>query len=82
MKHRALFASYLLGVSRLKWVLYSYEEDNFYKFFQYRNNPKYWDRQAWANNVDLDQMRQNAAFDQSLHCLPVIQHYFSHINRK
>ena len=27
------------------------------------NNPNYWDRQAWANNVDPDQMLQNAASD-------------------
>ena len=24
-----------------------------------RNNPRYWDRQAWANGVDPDQMPQN-----------------------
>ena len=37
----------------------------------YHNNPKYWDRQAWANSVDPDQMLQNAASDQGLHCLPL-----------
>ena len=26
---------------------------------EYLNNPKYWDRQAWANSVDPDQMLQN-----------------------
>ena len=39
----------------------------------YCNNPKYWDRQAWANSVDQDLMPQN---DQGLQCLPLIQHYF------
>ena len=29
-------------------------------------------RQAWANKVDPDQMPQNAAYDQGLHCLPLI----------
>ena len=47
----------------------------------YRNNPKCWDRQAWANSVDPDQMLQNAASDLGLHCLPLIQHYFRHISR-
>ena len=37
-------------------------------FDYYHNNPKYWDRQAWANSVDLDQM-----YDQSLHCLSLIK---------
>ena len=36
--------------------------------------PKYLDRQAWANSVDPDQMLQNAASDQGLHCLPLIWH--------
>ena len=41
----------------------------FFPFFniqnqQYRNDPKYWDRQAWANSVDPDQMPQNVASDQ------------------
>ena len=30
------------------------------------------DRQAWANSVDADQMPQNVASDQGLHCLPLI----------
>ena len=41
--------------------------------YKYRNNLKYWDRQAWANCVDPDQMPQNAVSDQGLHCLPLIQ---------
>ena len=48
----------------------------------YRNNPKNWDRHARANSVDPDQMLQNAASDQCLHCLSLIQQYFRHINRK
>ena len=36
-------------------------------FVTYRNDPKYWGRQAWANNVDPDQS------DQSLHSLLLIQ---------
>ena len=39
----------------------------------YHNNPKYWDRRASANSVDPDQMPQNAASDQGLHCLSLIQ---------
>ena len=30
------------------------------------------DRKAWANNVDPDQMLQNAASDHGLPCLPLI----------
>ena len=37
--------------------------------------PNYSDRQAWANSVDPDQMLQNAASDQGLHCKPVIQQF-------
>ena len=37
------------------------------------NNPKRWESQALANFVDSDQILQNAASDQGLHCLPVIQ---------
>ena len=42
---------------------------------KYRNNPKYLNRQAFANSVDPDQMPQNVASDQDLHCL----HTYSHI---
>ena len=38
------------------------------------NDPKYWARQAWANNVDLE---QNAASDQCVHCLGLIH---QHVN--
>ena len=33
-----------------------------------------WDRQACANNEDPDQLPQNAASDQGLHCLVLIRH--------
>ena len=35
--------------------------------------PKFWNRLAIANIVDPDQMPQNAASDQGLHCLPYMQ---------
>ena len=48
---------------------------------KYRNNPKYWDRNAWANSEDPDQTPQSAASDQGLHCLPLIKQYFKRLNR-
>ena len=47
----------------------------------YCNNPKYWDRRAFANSVDPDQMPQNAASDQGLHCLPYMQRYSRHTKK-
>ena len=47
----------------------------------FSNNPKYWERNTFANSVDPDQMPQNAASDQGLHCLSYIQQYFRYINR-
>ena len=47
----------------------------------YRNNPKYWDRQAFAKSVDPDQTPHNVASDQGLHCLPNRQQYLRHIKR-
>ena len=41
----------------------------------YHNNSKYWDKQAWANSVDPDQMPQIVVSDQDWHCLPLIQHF-------
>ena len=35
----------------------------------------YSDRQTWANSVDPDEMLQNAASHQGLHCLPLIQQF-------
>ena len=32
----------------------------------------YWDSYAFANNLEPDQMPQNVASDQGLHCLPLI----------
>ena len=40
---------------------------------KYHLNPKYSDKQAWANSVDPDQTPQNAASDQGLHGLQLIQ---------
>ena len=42
--------------------------------------PKYWNRQSWANSVDPDQTPQNAASDQGLHCLPLIQQQLNMIS--
>ena len=36
---------------------------------------QYWNRQAWANSIDPDQMLQNMLSDQGLHCLPLIQQF-------
>ena len=44
----------------------------------YRTYSTYSVRQAWANSVDPDQTPQNAASDQGLHCLPLIQHFYTH----
>ena len=41
----------------------------------YHNYPKYWNRHVWANGVDPDQMLQNLASDQGIHCLPLIRQY-------
>ena len=37
----------------------------------------YSDRQALANSIDPDEMRQNAASHLGLHCLPVIQQFLN-----
>ena len=34
--------------------------------------------QAGAISVDPDQTPQNAASDQGLRCLPIIQHFYTH----
>ena len=36
---------------------------------------KYSDKKARANSVDSDEMPQNAASHQGLHCLPIIQQF-------
>ena len=38
------------------------------KFEIYCNDPKFSDKQVWANSVDLDQTDEQS--DQGLHCLP------------
>ena len=48
----------------------------------YHNNPKYWDRRAFANSIDPDQTPQNVASDQGLHSLPYTQQYFRHIGSR
>ena len=44
--------------------------------------PKFSDRQAWPNSLDPDQMLQNAASDQGLHCLLLIQQFFGTTDSK
>ena len=45
----------------------------------YRILHTYSDRQAWANSVDPDQTPRSAASDQGLHCLSLIQHFYTHL---
>ena len=45
------------------------------EYSDYRIDPKYWDRHAWANSADPDQTPRPAASDQGLHCLPIIQQF-------
>ena len=77
--------NYIDYTEKLPFLVFFYMIYNFCLdiawLFDYLNNPKYWDRQAWANSVDPDQMLQNAASDQGLQCLPLIKHHFRHINR-
>ena len=49
-----------------------YEDLN---YASYHINPKYWDRQAWADSVDPDQMLKNKASSQDLYCLQFIQQF-------
>ena len=37
----------------------------------------YSDRESLANSVDPDQTPQNTASDQSLHCLPLVQSFYT-----
>ena len=39
----------------------------------------YSDRQAWANSEEPDQMPQNVASDQSLHCLLLNQQFYTQL---
>ena len=50
-----------------------YSNAHMYLCWVLHNNPKYWARYVFANSVDPDQMLQNAASDQGLHCLSYIQ---------
>ena len=38
----------------------------------------YSDRQTLANSVEPDQMPQNTVSAQGLHCLPLIQQFYTH----
>ena len=59
----------------LKATSNEYPHGKFRSKPEYQNNPKYWDRQAWANSADPDQMPQNVASDLGLHCLLLIPHF-------
>ena len=54
---------------------------DFFYLKQYRMYPKYSDRQTKANSVDPDQTPQNAASDQGLHYLSLIQQCLERIKR-
>ena len=51
---------------------------NFIKLSSLHPYSTYSERRAWANIVDPDQMPQTAASDQGLHCLPIIQRFYTH----
>ena len=77
----------LLGVSRLHWVnseilLYIMREYGGAHWIDllYRIYSKSFDRQALANSEDPDEMPQNAASHQGLHCL-LLTAIFRHNNR-
>ena len=42
---------------------------------KYHIYPEYWDGQTSANSVDSEQMLQNAASDQGLHCVQLVQQF-------
>ena len=59
----------MVSVKFLSWV----QENQQHDVPKYKN-PKYWDRQAWANHENPDQMLLNVASSyQGLYCLPLIQ---------
>ena len=47
----------------------------------YHKNRKYWDRQRWANSLDLDQTPQSMVSDLGQHFLQLFQLYFKYTNR-
>ena len=51
------------------WIIF-FVSKLFLFLWQYRNDPKFSDKYAWANSVDPDQ----TAPDQDLHCLPFHLH--------
>ena len=50
-------------------------KENRWDQLKYHSYSKYLDRQVGANSVDPDQVLQNAASDQGLHCLQLIQEW-------
>ena len=69
------FCNYYPGSNLTKkkafWIHYT----ELLPLFRFRIYRMYSDRQAWANNADPDEMLQNAASHQGLHCLPLIQQF-------
>ena len=49
----------------------------FFFFYIFHVKPYFLGKIAYAYSVDPDQTPQNAASDQGLHCLTLIQHYLS-----
>ena len=45
-------------------------------FTVYHNDPKFLDRQVWANSADPDQTAPEEQSDQGLHCLQFCLHLF------
>ena len=56
----------------LMFVIFILTKDIVNKFCMYRNDPKFSDRQAWANRADLEQS------DQGLHCLQFPLRFLMH----
>ena len=46
----------------------------------YRNDPKFPDKQVWANSADPDQTALEEQSDQGLHCLLFHLHLFDEIH--
>ena len=46
----------------------------------YRNDPKFSDKQVWANSADPDQTALEEQSDQGLHCLLFHLHLFDEIH--
>ena len=73
----------MLSFVIIRIALYVFMEirENYPKInIKYYIFPKKWDRRVWANNIDQNQMPNNVAPDYGLHCLPLIQYFYT-INR-